>query len=99
MTRFKTIKVSSPAEIDLNNISNYTLENWGKLQKDKYLSKFKLFFQHLSLNDEAVLAQIKDRGEIEQGIMSYRIGKHQVFFRTSSKETVVLRVLHLSMDA
>ncbi len=97
MKHSKSIKISKPAELDLKNIASYTLSNWGESQKKTYLDLFKNFFINLS-HDEANVALIKSREDIDVGLFSFQIKKHVVYFRTTENEVLILRVLHSRMD-
>jgi len=98
--KFKSIKISKPAEIDLQNIAAYTSKEWGKLQKKAYLGLFKQFFLTLSQsqNNDNVLHLIKDQKEIDKGLLSYSIKKHVVYFRETEVEFTIVRILHSRMD-
>ena len=97
---FKPIKISKPAEIDLKEITAYTLKQWGKLQKKYYLGLFKQFFNDLSTiqSDNEFFPITRVRDEIDNGLMSYQIEKHVVYFRETKHEFLVVRVLHSQMD-
>jgi len=95
---FKSIKISNPAEIDLKNISSYTLKHWGKLQKKNYIGQIKKLFLGLSHHDEAIMPLIIERDEIDKGLLSYRINQHVLFFRETEQEILIVKILHSRMD-
>ena len=98
--KFKSIKISKPAEIDLKKTAAYTSKEWGELQKKAYLDLFKQFFLTLShsQNNDNVLPLIKDQKEIDKGLLSYSIKKHVVYFRETEDEFTIVRILHSQMD-
>lgn len=98
LKKFKPIKISKPAEIDIKDISLYTLKQWGKAHKTAYLGLFKNLFLDLSYHAESIQPLIKDRTEIYAGLLSYRINQHVVFFRNTKHEILIVRILHTRMD-
>lgn len=100
MIKFKPIKISKPAQVDLKNIGNYTLENWGKIQKKNYLNLFKKSFIALSKqgSKEGYLPLVKNREEITEGLMSYPVKSHMVYFRETEYEIIIIRILHHRME-
>jgi len=98
LKKFKTIKISKPAEIDLKNIAAYTLKQWGKVQKRIYIDLFKKLFLHLSYHDENIIPLIKDRKDCLLDLLSYRINQHVMFFRETEQEFLIVRILHTRMD-
>jgi len=98
LKKFKPIKLSNPAEADLQNIADYTLKEWGKLQKVFYLNLFKQSFLSLSQNHEAHGLLIKNRDDIDAGLQSYGIKNHIVYFRETKTELMIIRILHSRMD-
>ena len=97
---FKPIKISKPAETDLKNIADYTLREWGKLQKKNYLGMFKQSFLTLSQSpiDNNIMHLGRIREDIVNKLFSYRIKKHVVYFRETEHEFLIVRVLHSRMD-
>ena len=98
MTNFKAIKISNPARNDLKNIAAYTLKEWGKLQKKTYLNYFKQSFITLSQNNNEFMPLRKPRQDIGEGLLSYCIKQHVVYFRETKHEFVIIRILHSRMD-
>ncbi len=94
MTNFKPLRLSSSAKKDLQGIATDTLQEWGAVQKKRYLDLIKKSFQTLS-----TMGNIgKKRNDIEQGLYAYSIKKHTVYFRETDQEYIVLRILHSRMD-
>jgi len=97
---FKPFIISKPAENDLRDIVEYTLKQWGKLQKKSYIGLFKQSFKALSTSqaNNVFLPITQVRDEIDKGLMSYRIKKHVVYFRETKQQFLIIRILHLQMD-
>ncbi len=66
----------------------------GCSTKKMYLALIKKSFDTLS----AVGNIGKKRDDIAQGLYSYQIKKHTVYFRDTDQEFIVLRILHSRMD-
>ena len=94
MPSFKSIRISNPATRDLQAISEYTQSEWGAKQKESYLNLIKQSFKTLSRSGN--IGKLRDK--IAQGLYSYRIKKHVVFFRETEDEFIIVRVLHGRMD-
>lgn len=94
MPGFKPLRLSDPAARDLQAIAEYTQSEWGKKQKESYLNLIKQSFKTLSRSGNIG----KRRDEIAQGLYSYSIKKHVVFFRETEDEFMIIRVLHGRMD-
>ena len=94
MPNFKRIRLSDPANRDLQAIAEYTQSEWGAKQKAAYLSLISKSFKTLSHSGNIG----KPRDEITPGLYSYGVKKHVVFFREAEEEFVIIRVLHVRMD-
>jgi toxin ParE1/3/4 len=94
LPHFKPLRLSDPATEDLQAIADYTLTEWGKDQQRLYLNLIKKSF--------VMLSQVgnigKSRKDIAEGLYSYTIKSHCVYFRELDEEFVVIRILHSSMD-
>jgi len=94
LTSFKSLRISDPAIRDLQAIAEYTHSEWGTKQKESYLNLIKQSFKTLSRSGNIG----KQRDEIAQGLYSYIIKKHVIFFRETKGEFMIIRVLHYRMD-
>jgi toxin ParE1/3/4 len=80
---------------DLNDIWDYTFENWSESQADKYYLSIKFACTLIGQNPE--LGRIYD--EINENILGLQSGKHIIFYhKISSDEIEVIRILHDRMD-
>ena len=78
---------------DIDRIWDYTAENWGVDQADKYVDDIK--------DVCGSLADGKKKGRkvhARSGYFKYAVGRHYVFFRRQTAEIEVIRILHQSMD-
>ncbi len=71
-----TFRLTPRAMQDLRNIARYTLETWGKDQRDVYLRamdrRFSWRAEHPALG--------KPRPDIKEGYHSYAQGSHVIFY-------------------
>ncbi|WP_342074902.1 type II toxin-antitoxin system RelE/ParE family toxin [Yoonia sp. SS1-5] len=87
------VTFSPAAAADLDNIWDYTVEEWGADQADRYTDDIQ--------NTCDSLARGEKRGRdvgIRSGYLKHAVGKHFVFFRTTKAGIEVIRILHQSMD-
>lgn len=80
---------------DLNDIWNYTYEQWSETQADKYYAKIKLSCKKIGENP--------DIGKEYIGISDHLLGlkseKHIIFYQQVSEDEIeVIRILHEKMD-
>ncbi len=89
-----SFRLTELARQDLRSIGRYTQANWGREQRNIYLSKIDASF-HL-------LASDPERGracdEIRSGYRKYRVGRHVIFYLLSAAGIEIIRVLHDRMD-
>lgn len=83
------------ARRDLNGISRFTLDNWGRSQLDVYLSGL------LDRLDEVALNRGLGRNiaKIPQQYLRVKYRSHFIFFRVVGDEVRIIRILHQRMDA
>lgn len=88
------IVISPRAEADIVDIAGYTLETWGERQMSLYVDGLQARF--------AALANFPDTGrprdELKRGYRSIVQGSHIVFYRTTARDLVIVRVLHVRMS-
>lgn len=93
--------LSQSAKTDLANIAEYTMKKWGRQQKDHYLSFIKKSFLTLqrSENDDFQRVMGRYRPDIADGLFSYSISKHTVYYRKNTQAFTIVRVLHNHMES
>ena len=83
------------AKADLKEIGRYTLKNWGREQRNHYLSIIDVSFHQLAVNP----LRGKECSEIRSGYRKLNVGSHVIFYRQIVTDTIeIVRVLHGSMD-
>ncbi len=87
------VRFSPVAISDLNGIWDYTAEEWGPDQADRYTEDIQNACSSLAQGDKH--GRIVD---VRDGYLKYAVGRHFVFFRMNGGEIVVVRILHQSMD-
>jgi len=87
--------LTNMAHADLKDIGRYTLEHWGREQRNLYLRMLDASFQQLAANP----LQGKDCSDIRNGYRKFNAGSHVIFYRQQSSDTIeIVRILHGHMD-
>jgi toxin ParE1/3/4 len=87
--------LTNKAKADLKVIGLYTQNQWGRVQRDKYLTMLDDCFQQLAVNP----LKGKDCSEIRDGYRKISVGSHLIFYRQTSEDAIeIVRVLHGRMD-
>lgn len=90
-----SFQLTNRAVLDLNDIWNYTVEEWSEEQADRYY--------HLLLNTCQNIADNPLSGKPYEGIspdlFGLRVGRHIIFYRNLGYQPVeITRILHERMD-
>ena len=87
--------LTNMAKADLIDIGRYTLNKWGQVQRNHYLSLLDVSFYQLAANP----FKGSDCSEIRSGYRKFNVGSHVIFYRQIAVDTIeIVRVLHGSMD-
>ena len=86
--------LSEIADKDLEDIFDYTFDEFGYDQSEKYLLEIEEIFQNLIINPQIG----KKRDEIKQGLYSFPKDNHIIFYRILDNHIRIVRVLHGSRD-
>jgi toxin ParE1/3/4 len=86
-------KLRRTAIDDLREIGKYTLENYGKAQRDKYLNGLKERFELLGNNPNFG----RSRDDVKEGYRCSAYGKHIVFYTVSEGTVEIIGILHERM--
>ena len=92
----KRFRLSVAVDADLRKIAEYTLQNWGRPQRDADISEFLDAFSRLAKTPQ--IATTADN--VREGYRKFPQGSHVIFFRNSDSHSIeIIRVLHKRMDA
>ncbi|MBI1306093.1 MAG: type II toxin-antitoxin system RelE/ParE family toxin [Bacteroidetes bacterium] len=83
-------EISGRAALDLEDIFDYTLAEFGLDQAVTYLSAFDDVFARLSDNPKIG----RERSGIKKGLHSVIDGEHVVFYRMIKTDVRIVRILH-----
>lgn len=86
--------LSLEADNDLDEIFDYTVEQFGIEQAIKYLSGFEQLFENLGNHPKSG----RSRNEIRKGLRSISYISHTVFYRIMEDHLRIVRILHASRD-
>lgn len=89
-------KVSEKAENDLFEIGEYTENEWGIDQRNKYLDEINKRFHQLADNPDYPIS--KSLGHIKNGCFYLLINEHIIIYRKFSYGVRIVRVLSQSME-
>ena len=87
-------RLSKEAQDDLKEIKNHSRMVWGNKQTQEYLSEIKNCLEKLIISPELG----KMRNEITDGVRSFGVGRHIIFYRLGKTEIEVARILHKRID-
>jgi len=80
---------------DLNDIWDYTFEQWSENQADKYYGTLKFACKEIGANPDLG----KEYEGIERNLLGFKSGKHIIFYHKISEDEIeVIRILHERMD-
>jgi toxin ParE1/3/4 len=86
--------LSPRAKLDLGEIWNYTLSQWGVEQAEKYVRKLWSIMEPTA-NDHTKSVNI---GDVRKGYGKSRSDSHVIFFKMTVEGMDVVRILQQRMD-
>ena len=86
--------LSPQAQNSILQIAEYTLENYGKVQRKKYLGLLRDKMRLVAKSP----AMGKERPEIKAGYYSIRAEKHFIYYRIADSGIEIIDVLHQAME-
>jgi toxin ParE1/3/4 len=87
-------RLTAAAAADLFEIYQYTAENWGEGQADRYQIEL---HRHLSnAADNPLLGTAQN--ELGKSVRKYLAESHVIYYRPTGQNIEVLRVLHVRQD-
>tara|TARA_Y100001947_G_C10230613_1_gene257354 strand:- start:9 stop:308 length:300 start_codon:yes stop_codon:yes gene_type:complete len=88
-------ELTNKAVADLNEIWEYTLENWSENQADRYYDMLLGIFQDIADNPELG----KNYDGIKSDLFGLKANQHVIFYRKSEVNPIeITRILHERMD-
>ncbi|MET0547501.1 MAG: type II toxin-antitoxin system RelE/ParE family toxin [Caulobacterales bacterium] len=87
-------RLTQSAQDSLEEITEQSLERWGRLKTAEYMAALHRRFQWLAENPK--LGRIRD--DIGADIRSYLQGSHMIFYRVTDYGAEIVGVPHASMD-
>ncbi len=82
------------AEIDLDTITDYTVEHWGKAQAEKYLDGLEELVQNLVESPNLGV----NRNRLLEGLISFPYVSHILYYVKQPHGITIIRVLHKRID-
>ena len=82
------------ARSGLENITQYTFQNFGALQVNQYMAA--LFDSMDKLTTMPTLGRA--RSDLPDGYKMYAVGKHIIIYHVHHRQLIVMRILHQKMD-
>ena len=80
---------------DLNDIWDYTFEQWSENQADNYYASIKFAWNQIGVNPELG----REYFGITKSLLGIKSGKHIIFYHLISEDEIeVIRILHERMD-
>lgn len=86
--------IAPAAKADLKDIYQYGLRQWGQAQSEAYLEILKVKFW--SLTEQPLIGT--ERPELLAGMRSLPIESHILFYRVTTTNVEIIRVLHGRQD-
>jgi|TARA_B110000093_G_scaffold118708_1_gene127137 toxin ParE1/3/4 len=88
------LDLTDAALSDLRAIRDYTLQEWGEQQEEKYLDEMWVKFEAILKDPQ----RCRFRKDLFPACQLASQGKHVVLFRVEGEVLQVVRVLHSAMD-
>jgi toxin ParE1/3/4 len=86
--------ISPEAQIDLQDIFDFTVVEWGEVQAEKYLYELYSVFERLVTFPMMGRA----RPKLVEDLRSFPLGAHIIFYLIWEDQIAIARVLHASRD-
>ena len=90
----KNYIVTTPARTDFYDIYQYTADNWGFAQADKYQDLIETHAETIAENP--FIGQMRE--SLGLGVRSWPAERHIIYYRVDSDAIVILRILHERQD-
>lgn len=90
----KIFKLRPKAVNDLENIYDYSVQEWGLNRAETYIHDLETTLQNLA--DNAALGRHYEH--VRPNLRAFPVVSHVVYYKPASYGIAVIRVLHQSMD-
>ncbi len=87
------LELSRRAQADLDDIRDYSLDQFGVERAILYLDAIEHAFRRILDHP-----RIGSEHDIGKAVLSYPIGEHRIFYEAREGDVYVIRVLHKAMD-
>lgn len=81
------------AQSDLIDIRRYTLQQWGAVQSQKYLSALRRTIRLLAVTPSLGMG----RSEVGSNVLSFPHASHVIYYVVHEQQVVIFAVLHKRM--
>lgn len=88
-------RLSPTAQSDLNEIFDYTVQQWGLKQAERYTQTIADICNKLA----GAPMQSQNGAHIRAGYRYRSVGRHTLWFRVENYGIAIIRILHARMDA
>lgn len=86
--------LSSKADIDLDEIADYSVQEWGEGQALKYLDGLIECFENIALTPDMG----RDASEFSPYLKRFKYNAHSVFYTSTDKGVLIVRILSQKQD-
>jgi toxin ParE1/3/4 len=86
-------RLTPDAQADLIEIRRFTVQQWGKMQSEKYLSGLQQTFRLLASSP----ALGRSRPEVGSGVLSFPYVSHVIYYLIHERQSVIFGVLYKRM--
>ena len=86
--------ITERAKNHMSEIKRFTQDQWGTTQSVKYLQEISNKINLLAQRPQIGIDRSEDLGD---GVRSYYVGSHTIYYRYDSKLLVIHSILHQSM--
>ena len=90
----RSVIVRPEAEVDIETIADYTIEQWGVEQARQYVGDIRWTMERLAING---LRRPEESG-VFPGLRRARSGHHFIYYLIDDEQVDVVRVLHERRD-
>lgn len=87
-------ELSSEAQLDVQRIRRFSIQQWGVAQTDNYLKTLKGSFALLADNPKLGV----HRPDVKEGVHSFPCQSHIIYYVAKEKKIIIFAVLHKHMS-